>query len=276
VLSRWMLGRALEPVSRMTADAAAWRASDLDRRFALGEPYDELTRLAATLDDLLEQIAASLRHEQRFTAELSHELRTPLARISGETELMLRRERAPDEYREALESIQRSADTMARTVESLVAAAQQEAGLTRTTSDVREVVSTAIGATRQNGATVDIAASLPEEPVRVAVDGQLAERMLQPLLDNATRYGRATVRVTVARNSTVAEIAVDDDGPGVGGDERESIFEPGTRGRAAAGSDGAGLGLALAQRLARSAGGAVTAEPDAAGGRFTLRLPLAP
>ena len=140
VLSRWMLGRALEPVSRMTADAAAWRASDLDRRFDLGEPYDELTRLAATLDDLLEQIAASLRHEQRFTAELSHELRTPLARISGEAELMLRRERAADEYREALGSIQRSADTMARTVEALVGAAQQEAGLTRTTSDVRDVV----------------------------------------------------------------------------------------------------------------------------------------
>jgi signal transduction histidine kinase len=114
VLSRWMLGRALEPVSRMTADAAAWRASDLDRRFALGEPYDELTRLAATLDDLLEQIAASLRHEQRFTAELSHELRTPLARISAETELMLRRERTPDEYRDALDSIQRSADTSSR------------------------------------------------------------------------------------------------------------------------------------------------------------------
>ena len=93
LLSRWMLGRALEPVSRMTADAVAWSATDLDRRFHVGEPYDELTRLAATLDDLLEQIAASLRHEQRFTAELSHELRTPLARISGETELMLRRDR---------------------------------------------------------------------------------------------------------------------------------------------------------------------------------------
>jgi signal transduction histidine kinase len=276
VLSRWMLGRALEPVSRMTADAAAWRASDLDRRFHLGEPYDELTRLAATLDDLLEQIAASLRHEQRFTAELSHELRTPLARISGETELMLRRERTPDEYREALVSIQRSADTMTRTVEALVAAAQQEAGLTRTTSDVREVVSSAIDATRQNGASVDIGVSLPDEPVRVAVDGQLAERMLQPLLDNATRYGRSVVNVTVVRNTTVASIAVDDDGPGVAGDERDTIFEPGTRGRAAAGHDGAGLGLAHAQRLARSAGGAITAEPDEAGGRFTLKLPLVP
>jgi len=275
VLSRWMLGRALEPVSRMTADAAAWRASDLDRRFALGEPYDELTRLAATLDDLLEQIAASLRHEQRFTAELSHELRTPLARISAETELMLRRERTPDEYRDALDSIQRSADTMARTVEALVAAAQQEAGLTRTTSDVRDVVSSAIGATRQNGALVDIGVSLPDEPVRVAVDGQLAERMLQPLLDNATRYGHV-VNVSVVRGNTVASIAIDDDGPGVAGDERDMIFEPGARGSASAGHDGAGLGLALAQRLARSAGGAIVAEPNEGGGRFTLKLPLAP
>ena len=117
---RWMLGRALLPVSRMTADAAAWSASDLDRRFDLGEPYDELTHLAATLDACWSRSPASLRHEQRFTAELSHELRTPLARISGETELMLRRDRAPDEYREALASIQRSADTMARTVEALL------------------------------------------------------------------------------------------------------------------------------------------------------------
>lgn len=276
VLSRWMLGRALEPVSRMTADASAWRASDLDRRFDLGEPYDELTQLAATLDDLLAQIAASLRHEQRFAAELSHELRTPLARISGETELMLRRERTRDEYRGALASIQRSSETMARTIEALVAAAQQEAGLTRTTADVRTVVASVISTTRQNGAAVNIAVSLPNEPVRVAVDGQLVERMLQPLLDNATRYGRSRVNVTVARNNTVASIAVADDGPGVAGDEHDKIFEPGARGRAAEGYDGTGLGLALAQRLAGSAGGTITSEAVEQGGRFTLRLPLAP
>jgi signal transduction histidine kinase len=126
------------------------------------------------------------------------------------------------------------------------------------------------------GAAVDIGVSLPEEPVRVAVDGELAERMLQPLLDNATRYGRSTVNVTVARTATVASIGVDDDGPGVGDEERDTIFEPGIRGRAASGHDGAGLGLALARRLARSAGGAIVAEPDDSGGRFMLRLPLAP
>jgi signal transduction histidine kinase len=189
---------------------------------------------------------------------------------------MLRRDRAPEEYREALASIGRSADTMARTVEALVAAAQQDAGLTRTTSDVRDVVAAAIGNARQNRPSVEIDVVLPPEPVRVAVDGELAERMLQPLLDNATRYAGSTVTVTIDRKSTVASIGVADDGLGVGEEERDSIFEPGSRGRAAAGHNGAGLGLALAQRLARSAGGAITAEPDEAGGRFTLRLPLAP
>ena len=94
LLSHWILGKALLPVSRMTDDAAAWSDHDLDRRFDRGEPYDELTRLAATLDALLERLSASLRHEQRLTAELSHELRTPLAKIAAETELALRRERS--------------------------------------------------------------------------------------------------------------------------------------------------------------------------------------
>ena len=145
--SWWMLGRALLPVSRMTEDAEAWSARDLDRRFGLGEPYDELTHLAATLDALLERIAAGIRHEQRFAAELSHELRTPLARAKGQTELMLRRERAPDDYRAALEAIDRNVDEMTRMVDALMAAARHEAGLTHETSDVAEAVRTTVAAT---------------------------------------------------------------------------------------------------------------------------------
>jgi signal transduction histidine kinase len=71
-------------------------------------------------------------------------------------------------------------------------------------------------------------------------------------------------------------VLVGDDGPGVADDEQESIFEPGVRGAVAKGrADGAGLGLSLAQRLARSAGGEITVTPGSSGGRFTLRLPLA-
>ena len=102
LIARWMLRAALRPVSRMTADAEAWSEHELDRRFAAGEPYDELSQLAATLDRLLDRLSASLRREQRFSAEVSHELRTPLAKVQAEAELALRRERQPAEYRAAL------------------------------------------------------------------------------------------------------------------------------------------------------------------------------
>ncbi len=276
VLSRWMLGRALLPVSRMTEDAATWSEHDIDRRFDLGVPYDELTRLASTLDGLLERIAASLRHEQRFAAELSHELRTPLARISGEVDLMLRRDRSPDEYKNALAAIQRSADQMKRTVETLVAAARQEAGLTRTTSDARDAVLAAASNVRATGTTLDIRVSVPSSPARVAVDEELVERMIQPLIDNAVRYGRSAVDVSLVRNGSFALVHVVDDGPGVAEDEQASIFEPGVRGGGGEGRlDGAGLGLALARRLARSAGGEIAVTPATTGGHFALRLPLA-
>jgi signal transduction histidine kinase len=103
VITRWILGKALLPVSRMTENASKWSDSDIDRRFDLGEPYDELTRLGATLDALLDRLASSLRHEQRLTAELSHELRTPLARIAAEAELALNRPREPEDYLASIE-----------------------------------------------------------------------------------------------------------------------------------------------------------------------------
>lgn len=275
VISRWMLGRALLPVSRMTESAARWSEHDLDQRFELGEPYDELTKLAATLDGLLERIAASLRHEQRFTAELSHELRTPLARLKGETELTLRRERTPEEYRAALEAIGRNVDEMTRTVETLVAAVRHEAGLTQTKSDLRDAVSNAVETARPDRTGVSVQLSLPPQPVRVSAEQELLTRIVQPLVDNAVRYGRSTVTVEVAQNGSVAWVDVGDDGPGVGDDERERIFEPGARGSAAASAaQGAGLGLSLARRLARSAGGDITVTPTPAGGRFSIRLPL--
>ncbi|HTR32416.1 MAG TPA: histidine kinase dimerization/phospho-acceptor domain-containing protein, partial [Gaiellaceae bacterium] len=114
----WLLRSALRPVAQMTDQASAWSEHDLDRRFELGDPHDELTRLAATLDGLLDRLAASLRHERRFSAELSHELRTPLAKLMAEAELALRRERSGPEYRESLEIVLRNAQQIERIVDT--------------------------------------------------------------------------------------------------------------------------------------------------------------
>ncbi len=277
VAARWLLAAALRPVSRMTEAAADWSDRSLDRRFELGAPHDELTRLAATLDNLLDRIAASLRHEQRFSAELSHELRTPISRIVAEADLALRRERPGSEYRAALEVVLRNAQQVASTTEALVAAAQQEAGLARGTADAYEaaakVAKACEPAASERGVTVQV--ERPASPVRVGVDPELATSILQPVVENAVRYGRGRVTLSVDRNGSKVVYLVEDDGPGVGEAERERIFEAGRRGSAARDGEGAGLGLALARRLARSASGDVEAVANGAGGRFSISLPTA-
>jgi two-component system OmpR family sensor kinase len=277
--SRWLLASSLRPVRRMTRQAATWSERDLDERFAVGDPYDELTELAATLDGLLDRLAASLRHEQRFSAELSHELRTPIARVLAESELALRRERPPAEYRSALEIVHRNAQQLAKIVDTLVAAARHEAGTARGTADayaVAEDVSEACSSVLSD-THVELEIEQPDRPVRLGIDADLAERILQPVLENACRYGATHVRVSIERQDSTVRYVVADDGPGVSPSERESIFEPGVRGRLgeAGGPDGAGLGLSLARRLARSTTGDVEALADTRGGRFVVRLPAA-
>jgi signal transduction histidine kinase len=277
VIARWLVGASLRPVVRMTRQAAEWSERDLEHRFALGPPHDELTELAATLDGLLDRLAASLRHERRFSAELSHELRTPLARVRAESELALRRDRDPDQYRSSLELIQRNADQLARTIDALVAAARYEAGGKRGTADAQAVAEGAaracsgLAAERQMALQVDG----PEQRLRVGVDGDLAERILQPVLENACRYGATSVRVEIGRETSSVVYAVEDDGPGLTLDEPDRVFEPGVRGSAPRAGDGqgAGLGLSLARRLARSVDGDVVADAAAGGGRFLVRLP---
>jgi signal transduction histidine kinase len=278
IAARWVLSASLRPVVRMTRQAAEWSEHDLDHRFALGEPHDDLTELAANLDGLLDRLAASLRHERRFSAELSHELRTPLSRVIAESELALRRKRAPAEYRDSLELIRRNADQLARTIDALVAAARYEAGGERGTADAHAVAAGAAQACSSLTADrqLDLRIVPPSRALRVGIDAELAERILQPVLENACRYSSTQVRIEIQSENSSVVYTVADDGPGVVGAERDRIFEPGVRGTAPReGQQGGGLGLALARRLARTIDGDVLADTRASGGRFLIKLPAA-
>ena len=275
-----VLNAAFRPVSSMTAEAEAWSTADLDRRFEMGEPHDEVTQLASTLDGMLDRLAASLRRERRFSAEVSHQLRTPLAKIKAEAELALRRERDPFYYQEALTSVSQSADQMARTVEALVAAAQEEGSLARGRADVWRLlddVTTSVGVVADEN-HVRLRVEPPTRSLRVGVEGDIALQIIQPVVENACRFARTRVILGAARNGKEILFTVEDDGPGVTEEEKERIFEPGVRGSAAeakeSASRGAGLGLSLARRLARAASGDVEVGSGVTGGaRFVVRLP---
>lgn len=270
LLAGWLairsaLSGALDPVARMTADAEDWGAHDLDRRFALGPPRDELTGLAATLDHLLARIAASRRHEQRFAEDTAHELRTPLARVRARSESALNATGAgaSAEREAALRAVLEESDELDRAISALLLVARRDA------SAVVSGVDLAAVARRFDGVDVRSPDSVPP----VEGDAEIVRRALAPLVENALRHADSRVVIEISASGDRVRAAVRDDGPGLDPALGERAFEPGTRG-AGDGHDGAGLGLPLARRLARSCGGDVVAGPGP-GGCFVLELPRA-
>lgn len=267
-VSRVLIGRALAPVQEMSQQAAEWGAAGAADRFGSSDRPAELATLARNLDGVLDRLGALLRHEQQVTEELSHELRTPLALITAETELLGSRRRSVVEREQARTRIVSAAEQMTEILETLLTTARSRslAGLGR--CDVRQVCVQAAGRVHVGGKHVEVTG--PQ--LHAGVDPRVLERILAPLLDNALRYAASAVTLTAARTPTRVVVRVQDDGPGLPSDLGDAIFEPGRRGTAEDDHQGVGLGLALARRLARSAGGDLVL---AEGGGLEVSLPPA-
>lgn len=287
VAAWWTVGRALRPVEELTSAATGWNERDLDARLSVAPRPDELGDLTRALDELLDRLSASLRQSRRLSAELSHELRTPLARIVAELDLLRARERTPGERAQALDVIGRAADEMERIIGSLLTAARSEgvggpAHLAQPgrseLDDVLDRIET-VWSTPMALRDVRLTVERPADGLTLGASGDLVERIVAPILENAGRHARTRVEVTVARDPRRVRLTVADDGPGVPGELRERIFDPGYRGAGPDGHEdargGAGLGLALARRLARGAGGDVVCDQaPGPGARFSVLLPL--
>lgn len=260
---RRALTAALEPVQQMTASAEDWGANELDTRFNLGPARDEITGLALTLDHLLDRIAASRRHEQRFASEMAHELRTPLAAIQGHAEFAADSRSTDEEVRAAVSEITRHTVRMKQTIDALMAYARHAADTPNRGFDLATVCADF------EGVSVTGATNLPAADAEPA----LVRQALSPLVENARRHAATRVWIDLGQRGGVLSIQVCDDGPGLDPAMAGGVFEPGVRGHDSNG--GAGLGLPLARRLARACGGDLRLLPGSPT-RFELTLPVKP
>jgi two-component system, OmpR family, sensor kinase len=265
-LAAWVVGRALRPVTVMADRAAAWSEEDLTKRFDLGPPRDELTQLAHVLDGLLDRVQRTVLAEQRLTAELAHELRSPLTVIRAEAELAQSAPDVPAPQQERLARIILSVDSMSEVISTLLSIARGGARREETSPVVRIIAEASEGITDASGLEV----RAPPVDLTAAVPTRAAAMALAPLLENALRYRRQRATVVVQPDGRFVHIEVSDDGPGFGSADPAQLFDPGFRDPE---SPGAGLGLSLARRLARTLGGDVTAARAGERTSFTLILP---
>ena len=265
-LAAWISRRALEPVQTMADTAHEWSEHDLDRRFGLGPPTDEIRALGQTLDELLEKVATAIRAEQRLTSELAHELRSPLTAVQGTAELMAMRTDLDDQLREDVDDLLAGCRAMSATMTVLLEITRRQAtGPSDESAGGRRLAD----AVRERHPDPRLVIDLPDA-VLVHAPVEVVLRALTPLLDNALRVAEhATLDLAPAPPGRVA-LRVRDDGPGVAPALVHRLFEPGTTDRVGTGS---GLGLSLSRRVARSAGGDVTLAGGGAGATFVVTLP---
>jgi len=278
--------RSLAPVAAMAAQASEISASNMHARLPVGGG-DELVGLARVVNGLLERLERSFDRQRQFITDASHELRTPTAVVRTETDITLSREHRPEpEYRASIAVIQNAAGRLTRLVDEMFLLSRADSGHLTTRFQplyLEELVHDATRAVQSvaHGHNVDVQLHDVVEAPFVG-DADLLGRVLLNLLDNAIKYSPrgATVHVAMARRANNFLISVIDSGAGIPFADRDRVFErffrlDSARSRAENSStSGAGLGLAIARRIAELHGGAVEiAESRPGRTEFVLRLP---
>ncbi len=268
-LAGWLVaGSALRPIERLRRDAAAIQASDFGRRLEVAGDRDEIERLGATLNGLLDRLERSIAKERHFLDNASHELRTPVTILKGELELALSRPRSAADLEAAVRSAAEEADHLGELADGLLLLSRVGVGglgVHREQVDVAElaqhVVGHAEGAAREHGLRLDVEGT----DVIANVDRTRVRQALDNLLSNAIRhtpYG-GLVRVRVSRDDELVTLAVEDSGSGFPASVLSMALDPFTSGP---GSTGSGLGLSIVKAIAEAHGGGVRLENVEAGG----------
>jgi heavy metal sensor kinase len=281
--------RSLAPVALMAAQAAKISESNLHERLPV-EGGEELIGLAKVVNELLDRLEQAFAQQRRFVADASHELRTPTAILRTEADVTLAREhREEGEYRASMEVMRDATRRLTRVVDDLFLLARADAGHLVARQEplyLDELVDDAVRGVRSvaeaRGLRLELN-QLVDSPLNG--DPDLLGRVVLNLLDNAIKYSSpgGSIAVRVARDDVGYAVSVVDDGPGIPPAAQPHIFErffrvDAARSRADSSGEiatsGAGLGLAIARRIAEVHGGSLTLVASRRGHtEFRLVLP---
>ncbi len=272
----WLSHRALKPVIEATEAAHSISIENLSARLPVPDSGDEIARLSEVLNAMLGRLESAVTTLSHFVADASHELRTPLAVIRTTAELALRRARSPEAYRESLHEIAAETERMTQLVEDLLLLARTDTGTVEmplAPLDVRDVVRDVLAEMRALAGLrrIHVTASFCEDAATVAGNRAGLHRLFLVLVDNAIKFSHegGDVRVAVDRDGARVSVAVEDFGSGIRESELPKIFRRFYR------SDGGGhgLGLALAESIARAHRAEIDVRSEAgAGSKFTVHF----
>ncbi len=260
----WLAGRALNPIDRITRTAATIEERDLSRRIDEALPDDEVGRLAATFNAMLDRIEDAFSRQRRFTSDAAHELRTPLALMRSQIDVALQAERDPAIDQDTLEALGDDVDRLARMATSLLSLARSDAAgiqLTVGEIDLPDLLDLLAEQYAPVAGEARISIVLDTSRATIVADQDQIIQVLVNLLDNALRHSPGGTQITLGcrAGQERVRIWVADEGPGIPPEDLPHIFErfyrvESDRGRR---RGGIGLGLSISKAIVEAHGGMI-------------------
>jgi signal transduction histidine kinase len=289
LLGYWLAGTSLRPVQGIMDEVDAISdGTSLHRRLAVPLSGDEMARLAVTVNGMLARLEQSFASLHRFTADASHELKTPLMVLRAGVERALIHPATPGEVLQSLDETLAQINQMTEMVENLLTLARADEGrapLAVEEIDLRELVADVAETAEMLGEDTGVKAvhTMPESPVRLAVDRHRIREMLLNIVTNAIKYTPrdGTISLSLEEDGDWVTFVVRDTGIGIAAGDLPHIFERFWRADPARSRTGArpgtGLGLAITKWIAEAHGGSITVQSrPGRGSIFTVRLPRHP
>ena len=253
---------ALRPLDRLRAEIAARGDGRLDPIDAAGQP-EELRAITATTNGLMIRLGQALDGERAFATNAAHELRTPVAVALAQVQRL--RAEAAGPASERIDRIEAALARMGRLVERLLQLARADAGLGAATAphDLRALLDHVLEDSRRDEARAPrLRLSLPQGQVPAPIDPDAFAILAGNLLDNAFQHSPPGSPVTVALSAD-GLLRVGNEGPTL--DERDLAGLTRRFQRANPSAGGFGLGLHIAEIIARQSGGSLSLHSPAPG-----------
>jgi heavy metal sensor kinase len=279
----FLAGRALDPIDRITRTAAAIGADDLARRLPteVAAIPDEVGRLAATFNRMLDRLENAFERQRQFTADASHELRTPLTLLLARVDVTLARTRAAEEYPNVLRAMRADLTRLQRLVNALLMLARADVGdiqLQREQIDLHDLAQQVVGAMQEHAEERGVCLMAETQPgVVVHADEARLMQLLVNLVENGILHTPAGGQVSisaVASDRATALLSVRDTGVGIAPEHLSHLFERFYRADPARSAGGLGLGLAISRSIAEAHGGSIEVHSrPREGSTFNVRLP---
>ena len=265
-ISGWLYaGQFLKPIANIVQQVESISFSNLNKRLLNKNASDEIGRLTATFNNMLERLEKSFNAQKRFVSNASHELRNPLTAINGQIDVALLKDRSVEEYKQILKTIAQDNRNLRTLTNNLLELASSDETLIQHFEELRidEILWNVHDemAKQHAGCVVNIQfEKVPENEKYITCKGdrKLLETACTNIIDNACKFSnQKPVEVKIGYEKTMIVVQFIDQGIGMPEEYLHHVFEPFYRGSNALGIRGNGIGLPLVQRIVQLHSGSI-------------------